>query len=357
MDMHPIGFALALLASAIATPLWARYLLRRNIAVIKPRPRDVHTEPIPRLGGVVVTGIFVLVILGFAIFAPDVVSLTHERFLGIDRNLFGLLMGTLILMVVGVLDDLYDLRPLPRLAAQVVAAAQLPLFGVKVQWLAHPWGGEVITLSPILDAIMAITWIVLIINVINFLDGLDGLATSISSIALAILYLLALAPFVDQPALAFIVLILLGSALGFLPFNWHKARIFLGDSGSQTFGYLLAAAAIISGGKLATAALVLAIPILDALWAVIRRLLSGRSPFSPDREHLHHRLFDLGLRQPVVVGILMTVSIVFGMIALSSRTTGKVQALVASVVLMVAMLSALALAERLSGKKKPHTEK
>lgn len=352
MNSHLVGFLLALTFSACLTPIWARYLLRRDIAVIKPRPRDVHTGPIPRLGGVIVTGVFMLIVLGFAVFAPDSISLTNERFLGIDRNIFGLLLGTLILMVVGVLDDLYDLRPLPRLIAQIAAAAQLPLFGVKVQWLANPLGGTAISLTPMVDALIAIAWIVLIINVINFLDGLDGLATSISSIALTSLYLLALAPFVNQPVLAFIVLILLGSALGFLPFNWHKARIFLGDSGSQTFGYLLGAAAIISGGKLATAALVLAIPILDALWAVLRRLLSGRSPFSPDREHLHHRLFDLGLSQPVVVIILMTVSAVFGMIALSSRTAGKVQALVASVMLMAIILLALAIVERIWGKKK-----
>lgn len=347
MASHSLSFVLALVLTAILTPAWARFLHRRNIAVAKPRPRDVHARPTPRLGGVIVTGVFLVVVLGLTIFYPQVISLTNERFLGIDRNLFGLILGTFILTVVGTIDDLRGLRPATKLFWQVVAAAMLPLFGVKVLWLANPLGGNMIELSPLLDALLAIGWIVLMVNVINFLDGLDGLATGVSSIALATLYLLALAPFVNQPALALLVIILLGASLGFLPFNWHPARIFLGDSGSQTFGYLLAAAAIISGGKLATAALVLAIPILDALWAIIRRVVAGRSPLAADREHLHHRLFDLGLRQPVVVGTLMTISLIFGIIALSSRTTGKLHGLMASVIFMVVLLVGLAIVERL----------
>lgn len=346
MIAHAIGFGLALLITLIITPLWARWLLAHRISVVIPRPRDIHTGPIPRLGGVIVTGVFLLMVIGFAIFSPTTIALTNEQVLGIEPNLLGLILGTIILMVVGIIDDLRGLSPSLKLGAQIVAAAMLPLFGVRIQHLAHPFGGANIELTPLVDAALAIFWIVLIVNVINFLDGLDGLATSVSAIALIILYLLALAPFVGQPALALLVAILAGAALGFLPSNWHPAKIFLGDSGSQTFGFLLGAAAIISGGKLATAALVLAIPILDALWAVIRRLIAGRSPFMADRQHLHHRLFDLGLSQPAVVWLLMTISLVFGMIALGSRTTGKVTALIASLIVMIVILIGLTIAER-----------
>lgn len=353
MISHSIGFAVALALTGILTPLWARYLMQRNLAIVKPRPRDVHRDPIPRLGGVVVTGVFLLVISGFLIFAPEHIALSPETLFGLNRNVLGLIIGTLILMVIGIIDDIRGLSVGPKLVGQILAAAMLPVFGVRVQHLTNPFGGSNFELSPLVDSLGTIFWVVLIINVVNFLDGLDGLATSVSAIALSTLYLLALAPFVAQPALALIVVVLLGSALGFLPFNWHQARIFLGG-GAETFGYLLGAAAIISGGKLATAALVLAIPILDTLWVIIRRLLVGRSPFTADREHLHHQLLSLGLSQPVVVGILMTASLVFGMIALASQTAGKLQGLMASVIVMLLFLGGLALVRRFRHKQKEH---
>ena len=340
------------LGALLATPLLARFLVARRLAVARPkRLRDVHVKPIPRLGGLVIAVVFWLAI-GLVLFLdPTRLDFVRESIWGIDRNLFGLLLGSVILVTVGVLDDLYDLKPSWKLLGQIAAAAMIPLFGIEVQRLTNPLGGPYLELSTALDAVIAIAWIVLTINVMNFLDGLDGLATGVGSVALLTLAYLALAPFVLQPALAFLLLILLAACLGFLPSNWHPAKIFLGDSGSQLIGYLLGVAAIISGGKLATAALVLSLPILDALWAVIRRLLAGRSPFVGDRQHLHHRLLDLGLPQPVVVLILMAVSGIFGLIALQSRTAGKVNAFVWAVLLMIGLLVVLSIAERLIQKK------
>ncbi|MEK7461384.1 MAG: MraY family glycosyltransferase [Patescibacteria group bacterium] len=340
------------LVALITTPLLARLFVARRLALVAPkRTRDVHTRPIPRLGGLIIAVIFWIAIAIVLLFDPSRLEFSRATVWGIDRNLFGLLLGSVILVTVGVLDDLFDLKPSWKLLGQLGAAAMVPLFGIEVQRLTNPLGGPYLELSAAFDAAIAIGWIVLTINVMNFLDGLDGLATGVGSVALLTLASLAVAPFVGQPALAFLLLILLAASLGFLPSNWHPAKIFLGDSGSQLMGYLLGVAAIISGGKLATAALVLSLPILDALWAVIRRLATGQSPFVGDREHLHHRLLDLGISQPVVVLILMAVSGIFGLIALSSRTAGKVHAFAWAILLMVILLVALSLAERMIRKK------
>ncbi len=334
-------------ATLVAAPLFARFLRTHRIALVSPhRARDIHTKPTPRLGGLVIATSFWVAISVILVSDPDRLTFVKETIWGIDRNLFGLLLGSVILVAIGVLDDLYDLKPAWKLLGQIGAAVMVPLFGIEVQRLTNPFGGPYFELSAALDAMIAIVWIVLIINVMNFLDGLDGLATGVGSIALLTLASLAVAPFVVQPALAFLLLILLAACLGFLPSNWHPAKIFLGDSGSQLVGYLLGVAAIISGGKVATAALVLSLPILDALWAVIRRLFAGHSPFLGDRYHLHHRLLDLGLSQPVVVIILMTISLVFGMIALASQTTGKMQAWLGAIILMIVLLTVLAALER-----------
>ena len=345
--------SLAFLTTLVATPLASRLFVSRRIALVVPnRQRDVHTQPTPRLGGLVIAIIFWLAVAAVLVLDPSRLRFVSQSVWGIDRNLFGLLLGSVILVTFGVIDDLVDLKPQWKLLGQISAAACVPLFGIAVQRLTNPLGGPYFELSTALDSLIAIVWLVLMMNVMNFLDGLDGLATGVGTVALLTLASLAVAPFVLQPALALLLLILLAACLGFLPANWHPAKIFLGDSGSQLIGYLLGLAAIISGGKLATAALVLSLPILDALWAVIRRLAAGRSPFMGDREHLHHRLLDLGLPQSAVVIIMMAISGIFGLIALTSRTAGKVHAFGWAIGLMILLIIALSLAERLNRKKR-----
>lgn len=345
------------LLTLLATPVFARWLNEKRLALSHgDRPRDVHARPTPRLGGVMITIAFWLAVVAVLAIDPSRLRFVEQSVWGIDTNLFGVLAGSLILVVLGILDDLYDLQPLIKLAGQIAAAAMLPIFGIEVQRLTNPFGGPYFELAGVVDALLAIGWVVLAINVMNFLDGLDGLATGVGSVALITLAFLAIAPFVGQPALALLLLLLLAACLGFLPSNWHPAKIFLGDSGSQVIGYFLGVAAIISGGKLATAALVLSLPILDAMWAVIRRILAGRSPFTGDREHLHHRLLDLGLSQPAVVIILMLTSGLFGLIALLSRTAGKVEALLWAVVLLAALLITLSIAEKFT-KKQPQANR
>ena len=165
------------------------------------------------------------------------------------------------------------------------------------------------------------------INVMNWFDGLDGLTGGLSTIAAVAMVFLALEPMVNQPATALLAAIVAGATLGFLPHNWNPARIFLGDTGSMFLGFMVGVFAIISGAKLATAALILGIPILDALWVIFRRLLAGQSPMKADKRHLHHRFLAAGFSPRATVLILYTIAALFGMIALTTGTHGKVSAL------------------------------
>ncbi len=344
------GFVLTLLL----TPLVRRFATKNDI-VDQPGGRRVNLKPIPRLGGVAVVASFWLVILATAIFWPKQLAFTNQQILGIDRNLFGVLIGGLILITAGIVDDVKGLSPAQKLLAQILAAACVPLFGIHIQWLAHPLDGPDIQLPFLLDTVLIIVWIVAIINVVNWLDGLDGLATGIGSIAALILFFLSLATFVNQPATAMLAIVLFGAALGFLPYNFNPARIFLGDSGSMFIGFLLAIIAVISGGKLATAGLVLGIPILDAAWVILRRLASGQSPWKADRRHLHHRLLDAGLSQKQTVILYWSFSAIFGAIALGSRTYGKTLTGIAMIAVMILLGGTLVLVEKYRSKaRSPH---
>ena len=246
--------------------------------------------------------------------------------LGIDRNLVGVLLGGFILVITGMVDDHYNLNPWTKLALQTVAVLMVSAFGVRIWWVSNPFGGLDIVIGNWTYLLVPL-WLLLMINVMNWFDGLDGLTSGLSSIASIAIVFLSLQPFVSQPATALLAAIVAGAALGFLPFNWHPAKIFLGDTGSMFLGFIIGVFAIISGAKFATAALVLGIPIFDAVWVVSRRWLTGQSLMRGDRLHLHHRFLDAGFSPRTTVLILYSVAAAFGLVALKSSTEGKVTAL------------------------------
>ncbi len=342
---YVLSAVLTTILAVLLTPLVRKVAIDRHIVDV-PGGRRVNTSPIPRMGGLAVVVAFWLTVLGIQLVKPELLHFSGVEIFGIDQNLLGVFLGSMILLVTGIIDDVKGLSPLQKLTAQFAAAACVPLFGIHIQWLAHPLGGADLQLPLWLDTIGIIIWIVAIINVVNWLDGLDGLATGIGTIAGVILFFLSLAPFVNQPATALLALILAGSSLGFLRYNYNPAKIFLGDSGSMFLGYILAIIAVISGGKLATAGLVLGIPILDAGWVIVRRLATGQSPWAADRKHLHHRLLDAGLNQRQTVALYWTFSALFGGIALASQTYGKTLAGLAIVVLMIALGITLMIIEK-----------
>lgn len=320
-----LAFVSSIVLSLILTPWFLNLAKKYNWAMVKPRKRDIHQKPTPRLGGLVLFIVFWLVVGGYLLFSPQRLVFVEDKIFNIDKNLLGVFLGSLILLVVGTIDDFKGVKPWSKLFWQILASCLVVIFGVKIWWFSNPLGGLNLVLGNWTYLIVPL-WIIMIINVINWLDGLDGLASGISFITLIVLAILSATPYVNQPATALICVILAGLSLGFLPFNFNPAKIFLGDSGSMFLGFMIAIAAIISGGKIATVALVLGIPILDAFWVIFRRIISGKSPASADKFHLHHRFLSIGLSQRQTVLLLYLISAIFGIIALQTTTQGKVTA-------------------------------
>ncbi len=319
--MLVIVFAAALVFSAILTPIARRLALKYSL-VDRPDQRKRHIQPTPRLGGLAVDGAFLMTIFLVLIFRPVNLTFVNQTILGIDLNLFGMFVGAIILIVIGVVDDLVNLPAFYKLFWQSLAALAPVVFGIKIWWLSNPLGGTNIVLGNLTYLIVPL-WILLIINVVNWLDGLDGLTTGTGLIAGLALGFLSLKPFVDQGATAILAFALAGACAGFLPYNFHPAKIFLGDAGSQFIGYMIAIFSIISGAKLATVGLVLAIPILDALLVIINRVKDGQKLWQGDRRHLHHRLLELGIDQRLIVAGYWIISALAGLLALNSQTIGK----------------------------------
>jgi UDP-GlcNAc:undecaprenyl-phosphate GlcNAc-1-phosphate transferase len=326
----------AAIASFLCTPV-ARQIATRWGAVAKPRDRDVHAVDTPRLGGLALLAGFAVAML----LAHDLPTL-HDAFNG-DSAITGVLAGAMIICFLGVLDDRYELDSLTKLAGQVTAAGVMCLVGrIQLGNLYLPWGDTgTLVLDRDTGVLMAIVLTVLTINAINFIDGLDGLAAGVTAIQAAAFfaysYHLASVGF-GQIAAAPTLLCagLVGACVGFLPHNFASARIFMGDSGSMLVGLILSAAATTAStqidpqGSGAVGALPLVLPVLipllvlafplgDLVLAVLRRVRRRQSPFKPDKEHLHHRLMELGHshRRAVLLLYFWSAVIAFGAVAMA----------------------------------------
>ena len=300
-----------------ATPLVCRFS-RRVGAIDHPNDRKVHAHPTPTLGGLAIF-LGVLAAGGTAVLMPefDGVFLQSAQPLGIAA-------AAAIIFGLGVIDDFRPLTAAPKLAGQVFAAGLLFLSGVKMQFVLLP--DVVYVLSDDVSVLVTVVWIVVMINAVNLIDGLDGLAAGITAIAATsfFVYTYNLNQLgnlgLDAAFAPLLAIIVVGAALGFLRHNFHPARIFMGDSGSMLLGLVLGATTIVGVGRAPTLstdpanvllaysalwipAMVVAIPIIDGVLAVIRRVRGRRNPFHADKEHLHHRLMDLGHghKQAVVV--------------------------------------------------------
>ncbi|HUP54109.1 MAG TPA: MraY family glycosyltransferase [Methylomirabilota bacterium] len=286
-------FVLAGLFAAVLTPMIRRVVLRYRI-VDRPNARRVNTRPIPRAGGLAIAAAFLLVAGGFVLvnervhWVPTPLNLEPANFLA-------LFLGGAAAAAVGGIDDLFDLRARWQLAGQLALALIAVGLGIGFTVINNPFGDDVIRFSEPFSAGFAIFWIVGMINTINWIDGLDGLSTGIALIAAVTLGILSLTTQVGQPLVAVLCFALAGALAGFLRWNFHPAKIFSGTSGVQFVGYTLAVLSILGSAKVAVALLVLGVPIIDTFWIIVRRVLNGGSPFTPDRTHIHHRLLDLGL--------------------------------------------------------------
>jgi UDP-GlcNAc:undecaprenyl-phosphate/decaprenyl-phosphate GlcNAc-1-phosphate transferase len=290
---------------------------------------------------------------GVAIFAGFVAAVL--TFMPMSRQLLALLIGCVILVAIGVIDDIRGLSPWVKLGFQFLAAGVALAGGIGISVVTNPFGGVIdlgvgrfavnfgsvhFHVTPLAN-LLSLLWMVGLANTINFLDGLDGLASGVSGIAAVVMFAVAVGPRVHQPIVALLAIILAGAAFGFLPYHFFPARIFMGDSGAYFLGLCLALLAIYSGAKLATAVLVLGFPIADASWAAIRRLAHRTSPFQADRRHFHHLLIDAGMSQRQAVMTLYAVAAAFGTVALMIGSFAKLVALIVLLTLMAAAISLL----------------
>jgi UDP-GlcNAc:undecaprenyl-phosphate/decaprenyl-phosphate GlcNAc-1-phosphate transferase len=308
-----VVFALAAIIALAVTPVVRGVVLRHGI-VDRPEARRVNTTTVPRGGGLAVCAAFLLVAGLFLIlnqnahFVPVPFSLDTS-------DAIALLLGGALAAGLGAVDDLFDLRARFQLLGQVALGCFAVFLGVTITFVANPLSGDNIHFDGLLAAGLTIFWIVGMINSINWIDGLDGLSSGVAFIAAVTLGIISLTTQVTtgQPLIAILCFTLAGALLGFLRWNFHPATIFAGTSGVQFVGYTLAVLAILGTAKVAVALLVLGVPIIDTFWIIVRRLSQGRSPFSPDRTHIHHRLLDLGLshRQTVFViyGICLALAV------------------------------------------------
>ncbi|MBA3523194.1 MAG: undecaprenyl/decaprenyl-phosphate alpha-N-acetylglucosaminyl 1-phosphate transferase [Geodermatophilaceae bacterium] len=353
-------FAVVLLVSAIITHLLTPLL--RAIAVslrvmAQPRDRDVHAVPTPYLGGLALYG-GILAGVGVATVLPAL-----QRTFVYSQDILGVLAAGGLICLLGALDDRLNLDPLTKLVGQIACAGVMVLAGVQITSVYLPFGdlGTVLLGSDVAVP-LTILLTVLTINAMNFIDGLDGLLAGVAAIAalafFAYSYNLSLTFSDVASAPTLIAAVLAGSCLGFLPHNFQPARIFMGDSGSMLIGIMLAAAAVSATGKadpqtIGTAATflpltlpllvplaVLAFPLVDLVLAVLRRARGGRSPFAPDKLHLHHRLLEIGhsVRRAVLILYLWTAVLAFGAVAMSVAGQAPRLVLAVAAVLMVVVV-------------------
>ena len=315
------AFLAAAAIALLATPAIRRVVDRLRI-VDHPDERRVHASVLPRGGGVAVVIAFVLVGGGLIVFGPAIPGMPSLADVE-PLNLLGLFGGAIAAAVFGAIDDRFDLRARWQFLAQVGLAAIAVATGIVVDSIANPFGAGKIQFGDIVAIGFTVVWVVGMINSLNFIDGLDGLSTGIALIAAVVLGVLSLTPQVNQPLVAVLCFVLAGGLLGFLRWNFHPAVIFQGSAGVMFVGYVLAVLAILGQAKVVAALLVLAVPIIDTFWVIVRRLSSGRSPFSPDRGHIHHRLLDVGLSHRGTVLLIYAVCATLGLMSLLvSSSTG-----------------------------------
>lgn len=253
-----------------------------------------------------------------------------DTHLFLTRELYGLLLGSLIILIFGLWDDFFELGWKVQIFFQVALTILIFIFGMRIIMLSNPFGG--VWMLPygelVLPAFAALfVWVFLVMNAMNWVDGVDGACGGVSLITLVTIFLLSLKPEVYQPPIAIIAVIGIGVVAGFLVFNIYPARILAGTTGSMFLGFLIAVLAIIAGTKIATALLVLALPILDALFVIWRRLRDGVSIVQPDKRHLHYRLMTLGWSERQIAWFFFGVTGVIACIALNTHALGKLAAL------------------------------
>lgn len=344
------ALVVSFLIALILTPVVRNLAVKVGAVDVPKDNRRMHKRPIPLMGGL---AIFLGFLLGALLFVP------------LNGQYRALLLGSVIIVVLGIFDDIYDLRALFKLVVQIIAAMIAVVGGNVITDLSNP---NIFSSNPYwhlgwLSVPVTVIWIVGMTNAVNLIDGLDGLSCGVSSISS--LTLLVIALLVREPPVALLVAALAGACLGFLPYNMNPAKIFMGDTGSTFLGYVLAVISIQGLFKMYTLIsfvvpfLLFGLPIFDTCFAFIRRIAHGQSPMHADRGHVHHRLIDMGFSQKQAVAVLYVITAILGLSAVVLTTSGAVKAMLLLVAFCAAGAVALSIfqsAHQPPQKKEPRGE-
>lgn len=327
-----ISFILAFIVAFSATPIVKSFAFRVGAVDIPKDNRRMHKQPIARLGGLaIIIGFFVSLL--FSIISASFFRIGTS--INFDIRFIGMVIGSLIIVAMGVIDDIKALSAKLKFPIQIIAAVIIAVTGTRIEFITNPFSivGRS-ELQPWSSYLITIIWIVGITNAINFIDGLDGLAAGVSSIALMSLFFVSVIRPDPDIATAVLAAMLAGATLGFLPYNFNPAKIFMGDTGSTFLGFILGTISIQGTYKQYTAIavavplLVLALPLFDTVFAILRRIASGKSPMTADRGHLHHRLIDVGLTQKQSVAVIYVASAALGLCAVVLDYKGPISAII-----------------------------
>jgi UDP-GlcNAc:undecaprenyl-phosphate GlcNAc-1-phosphate transferase len=327
-----ISFTLAFIVAFTATPVAKSLAFKIGAVDIPKDNRRMHKQPIARLGGfAIIAGFFVSLLFG--VISSNLLNTSSA--IVFDKRFIGFITGVVIIAVLGVIDDIKALSAKLKFPIQIVAALIVAMTGTRIDFVTNPFsavGGS--TLKPWISYPLTILWIVGITNAINFIDGLDGLAAGVSSIAAFSLFFVSVMKPDPDITTAVLAAMLAGSTMGFLPYNFNPAKIFMGDTGSTFLGFLLGVISIQGAYKqytviaIAVPILVLALPLFDTIFAILRRIASGKSPMTADRGHLHHRLMDIGLTQRQSVSVIYIASAALGLCAVVLDYKGVFSAII-----------------------------
>ncbi|MCF6465040.1 glycosyltransferase family 4 protein [Clostridium sp. Cult2] len=347
MENTLVPFIISAIISLFMTPVARKLAIKFGAVDIPKDERRIHNKPMPLMGGL---AIYIAILISSLLFLP------------IDKTLISIIIGGTIIFISGIIDDIKGLTPKAKLVFQIIAAIILIFGDVKIEAITNPFGepGTLLSLNGFSIPI-TIFWVVGITNTLNLIDGLDGLAAGVAMIA-SLSFLFVANKFNYIPVMIMSAIVA-GSCLGFLPYNFNPAKIFMGDTGALFLGFILASLSIEGVMKsVATIAVVvpiiiLGVPIFDTTFAIFRRLLNGRSIAEADKGHLHHRLLKMGYSQKKTVLILYSISAIFGLCAFFIAKTNSKRAVFIAVIVFVLTILLAGKMGLISGKKRDENDK
>ncbi len=307
-----LGFIVALGLAVLLTPLVKKFAIKVGVVDV-PDARKVHTKIMPRLGGLGIFLAFMVTLLALLPFVSEYFTARDNRFI------YAFIIGGTMIALIGAMDDKFQLSAKVKFLAQIITACVVVFaFDIRIDFVNIPFVDAYSSLELWISIPVTIFWIVGVTNAINLIDGLDGLAAGVSAIAIGTIAVMSF--IMGNIVTAMICMVLLGSIIGFLFFNFHPAKIFMGDTGSLFLGFSLAMLSLLGFKQIAvvtliTPLIIIAVPLSDTLFAIIRRFLNKKPIFAPDKGHLHHRLRDLGFSHRQTVLIIYGIAAFFGVLA------------------------------------------